>query len=235
MSAVKLPRSCSCALRHTVGGCALARSRDAPSPPPPTARRRPPIPHRRRPRDHADLPPRARPALLRGLRRCSSDDGGREELRAYFAPYLTLAREHGVGFVLDTATLAREPRLGRAAGLRARRPRRREPGGGGAGRGDPRRGRGQRGRRSSSTACIGPRGDGYDPGELMSADEAQRYHARADRDVRRQRAPTWSPRVTMTTPEEAIGIARAARDHALPAVDLLHRRDRRAPARRPAR
>ena len=34
---------------------------------------------------------------------------------------------------------------------------------------------------------IGPRGDGYDPGELMTADEAQRYHARQIATLRRQR------------------------------------------------
>ena len=70
------------------------------------------------------------------------DDRGRDELRAYFAPYLALARERGVGFVLDTATWRANPDWARAAGLRARRPRRRQPVGGGAGRGDPRRGRG---------------------------------------------------------------------------------------------
>ena len=27
------------------------------------------------------------------------------------------------------------------------------------------------------SGCVGPRGDGYDPGAVMSADEAQAYHA----------------------------------------------------------
>ena len=49
------------------------------------------------------------------------DDGGRDELRAYFEPYLALARERGVGFVLDTATWRANPDWARAAGLRARR------------------------------------------------------------------------------------------------------------------
>jgi len=26
--------------------------------------------------------------------------------------------------------------------------------------------------------CIGPRGDGYDPGEIMTGAEAEAYHAR---------------------------------------------------------
>ena len=41
---------------------------------------------------------------------------------------------------------------------------------------------------------IGPRGDGYDPGELMSPDEARGLPRPAGRDVRRQPPPTWSPR-----------------------------------------
>ena len=70
------------------------------------------------------------------------DDAGRDELRAYFAPYVALARERGVGLRPRHRDLARQPRLGAAARLLARRPRRRQPRGGGAGRGDPRRRRG---------------------------------------------------------------------------------------------
>jgi homocysteine S-methyltransferase len=44
-----------------------------------------------------DLPHFASFALL-------DDDAGRDRLRAYFDPYLALAREQGVGLVLDTPT-----------------------------------------------------------------------------------------------------------------------------------
>jgi homocysteine S-methyltransferase len=64
---------------------------------------------------------------------------------------------------------------------------------------------------------VGPRGDGYDPGELMSADEAQGYHARQIATFADSAADMVSA-ITMTTPDEAIGIARAARDHGLPAA-----------------
>ena len=37
------------------------------------------------------------------------DDGGRAELRTYFEPYTALARERGVGFVLDTVTWRANP------------------------------------------------------------------------------------------------------------------------------
>jgi S-methylmethionine-dependent homocysteine/selenocysteine methylase len=64
---------------------------------------------------------------------------------------------------------------------------------------------------------VGPRGDGYDPGELMSADEAQRYHARQIATFA-DSATDMVTGVTLTNPEEALGIARAARDHGLPSV-----------------
>jgi S-methylmethionine-dependent homocysteine/selenocysteine methylase len=64
---------------------------------------------------------------------------------------------------------------------------------------------------------IGPRGDGYDPGELMSADEAQGYHARQIATFADSAADMVSA-ITMTTPDEAIGIARATRGHGLPAA-----------------
>ena len=40
------------------------------------------------------------------------------------------------------------------------------------------------------SGAIGPRGDGYKAGH-MDAAEAEDYHARADRDLRRRPAPTW--------------------------------------------
>jgi S-methylmethionine-dependent homocysteine/selenocysteine methylase len=144
------------------------------------------------------------------------DDRGRDELRTYFEPYVALAREHGVGFVLDTATWRANPdwaaRLGyslddldaanraavelaeeiRAAGEVAATP-------------------------IVINGVIGPRGDGYDPGELMSAQDAERYHARQIATFADSAADMVTA-VTMTHPEEAIGIARAAQDHGLPAV-----------------
>ena len=44
------------------------------------------------------------------------------------------------------------------------------------------------------SGCIGPRGDGYDPDDLMSAERGRRLPRAADRDVRRHRGATWSPR-----------------------------------------
>jgi homocysteine S-methyltransferase len=156
-----------------------------------------------------DLPCFAAFALL-------GDEAGREELRAYFAPYLALARERGVGFVVDTATWRANPdwahRLGYSpddldAANRSAVALAEEIRAAGEAQGTP----------IVIDGVIGPRGDGYDPGALMSSDEAERYHARqvatfADSAVDMVTA------VTMTNAEEAIGIARAARGHDLPAV-----------------
>ena len=144
------------------------------------------------------------------------DDRGRDELRTYFEPYLALARARGVGFVLDTATWRANPdwaarlsyspddleaanrdAVALAEDLRAA----------GEAEGTP----------IVINGVIGPRGDGYDPGELMSADDAERYHARQIATFA-DSATDMVTAVTMTHPEEAIGIARAARDHGLPAV-----------------
>jgi S-methylmethionine-dependent homocysteine/selenocysteine methylase len=144
------------------------------------------------------------------------DEGGRDELRTYFAPYVALARDRGAGFVLDTATWRANPAWARQLGYSlddldaanrsavALAEEIRDAG------------------RAEETqivinGVIGPRGDGYDSGALMSTDEAESYHGRqvatfADSAVDMVTA------VTMTNAEEAIGIARAARAHDVPAV-----------------
>jgi homocysteine S-methyltransferase len=156
-----------------------------------------------------DLPCFAAFALL-------ADEGGRAELRRYFAPYLALAREHGTGFVLDTATWRANPAWGAQLGYglddldAANRT-------AVALAEEIRAGEEAKGAPVVINGVIGPRGDGYEPGELMSADEAQRYHARQIAAFADSAADMVSA-ITLTNPEEAIGIARAARDHALPAV-----------------
>ena len=142
--------------------------------------------------------------------------GGRDELRAYFAPYLALARERGVGFVLDTATWRANPDWARRLGYslddldaanRSAVALAEEIRAAGEAEGTP----------VVINGVVGPRGDGYDPGTQMSADEAEAYHARqvatfADSAVDMVTA------VTMTSAEEAVGMARAARAHDVPAV-----------------
>jgi S-methylmethionine-dependent homocysteine/selenocysteine methylase len=64
---------------------------------------------------------------------------------------------------------------------------------------------------------IGPRGDGYDPSRMMSADEAQAYHATQIETFRDTAADLVSA-FTMNYVNEAIGIARAAKAAAMPVV-----------------
>ena len=67
------------------------------------------------------------------------------------------------------------------------------------------------------SGCIGPRGDGYDPGELMSRAEARTYHALQARAFADAGADVITA-ITMTYPAEATGIVEAARQVGMPAV-----------------
>jgi homocysteine S-methyltransferase len=64
---------------------------------------------------------------------------------------------------------------------------------------------------------IGPRGDGYDPSRLMSADEAQDYHAGQVATFKSTAADLVSA-FTMNYVNEAIGVARAAKAASMPVV-----------------
>lgn len=76
---------------------------------------------------------------------------------------------------------------------------------------------------------IGPRGDGYVPGERMSGDDAREFH-------RRQAAllaegVDYLAALTLSYPEEAIGIALAARDLGIPvALSFTVETDGRLPS-----
>jgi S-methylmethionine-dependent homocysteine/selenocysteine methylase len=160
------------------------------------------------------------------------DEAGKEALRAYFQPYLAIAREHGAGFVLDTATWRASPdwaaQLGYSSGeldeanhravalaeeIREAEEDERMP--------------------IVIDGVVGPRGDGYDPGEMMSADEAERYHAEQIGTFSRTAADMVSA-ITMTYPEEAVGIARAARAAGMPvAVSFTVETDGRLPNGQP--
>lgn len=60
------------------------------------------------------------------------------------------------------------------------------------------------------SGCIGPRGDGYDPGRIMTVDEAQTYHTHQTEQLVAAGADQVTA-ITMTNVPEAIGIALAAR------------------------
>jgi S-methylmethionine-dependent homocysteine/selenocysteine methylase len=144
------------------------------------------------------------------------DEAGTDQLRAYYAPYLGLARERGIGFVLESPTWRASPRWARElgyddqfldrsnrkaiellAGIREEASEAEAP--------------------IVISGCVGPQDDGYNPAELLSADAAQDYHSAQIETFAGTEADMVTA-ITMTYPEEAIGIARAARRAGIPAA-----------------
>lgn len=70
------------------------------------------------------------------------------------------------------------------------------------------------------SGCIGPRGDGYVPSDLMSEAQAEDYH-RAQIETFAGTAADLVTAVTMNYVEEAIGLTRAAKQAGLPVVISL--------------
>ena len=67
------------------------------------------------------------------------------------------------------------------------------------------------------SGCVGPRGDGYDPGEVMSAADAEAYHQAQVRALAGAGADLITG-ITMTNTPEAIGLVRAAGQAECPVV-----------------
>ena len=67
------------------------------------------------------------------------------------------------------------------------------------------------------SGCIGPRGDGYDPGQVMTALAAEDYH-RLQIEAFADAGADMVSAITMTNANEAIGITRAAAKAGMPVV-----------------
>ena len=67
------------------------------------------------------------------------------------------------------------------------------------------------------SGCVGPRGDGYDPAQIMSEGQAERYHAEQIR-IFAATAADMVTAITMTNVPEAIGVTRAAQAAGMPVV-----------------
>ncbi|MBR1191401.1 homocysteine S-methyltransferase family protein [Bradyrhizobium sp. AUGA SZCCT0160] len=140
---------------------------------------------------------------------------GRVTLKRYYQAYMAVARDHGVGFVLDSPTWRANPDWGAklgydAAALRAINIR-------GIGLLEELRAEWEK----PMTPCvvsgaIGPRGDGYKAGN-MDAAEAEAYHG-AQIAAFVEGGADMVTAYTLNTINEAIGIARAARAQQIPAV-----------------
>jgi S-methylmethionine-dependent homocysteine/selenocysteine methylase len=166
-----------------------------------------------------DLPAFAAFVLLR-------DEAGADELRRYYAPYLELARDAGVGFVLESPTWRASPRWAAELGVSEREldelNRRaiglmEELGGPAAGP-------------TVISGCIGPHDDGYNPTTKLTAAEARDYHATQIATFA-DTAADMVTAMTITYADEAIGLALAARDAGIPiAISFTLETDGRLPS-----
>jgi homocysteine S-methyltransferase len=139
-------------------------------------------------------------------------EDGRAALRRYYEPFLELALDRGVPLVLSAPTWRANADWGRLLGyegddLDAVNRRAVEFVQNLAeGHGDV-----------AVEGSVGPRSDAYSPTLLMDADEAERYHAPQLRTFADAGCPQATA-LTLTYPEEAIGIARAASSAGIPIV-----------------
>jgi S-methylmethionine-dependent homocysteine/selenocysteine methylase len=156
-------------------------------------------------------------------------EAGRDALRAYYEPFLELARTRGTGFILGGCTWRASVDWGAGLGydsdaiaavnrhamefvddLRAHAPASAHP--------------------VLLEAPIGPRGDAYAPSSLMTAEEAQRYHS-AQMHTLSDTPVDLITALTVTYTDEAIGMVRAARAAGLPvAVSFTVETDGRLPS-----
>jgi S-methylmethionine-dependent homocysteine/selenocysteine methylase len=153
---------------------------------------------------------------------------GRTALRDYYDRYILLAIARGAGFVLESPTWRANPdwaakidygldrlaAVNRAAimmmhTLRAHYESATSP--------------------MVISGCIGPRGDGYDPGQPMSVREAQDYHAWQIA-IFREAGADFVSAITMTSINEALGLATAAKAARMPcAISFTLETDGRLP------
>ena len=156
------------------------------------------------------------------------DERGCEALRGYFAPFLTLARDHGAGFVLTSPTWRANADWGAEVGYDGDRL-------------------AAVNRRSIALmeelraavpspqpvlieGLLGPREDGYAAGSAMTPDEAARYHA-GQLDVLADTAADFVSAITLTYADEATGVVRAAGRAGLPvAISFTLETDGRLPS-----
>lgn len=141
-------------------------------------------------------------------------DTGTTALRNYFRTYADLARRQNVGFILESATWRASSDWGEQLGYTSE---------------------------ALATAnhkaialldsvrneyettrskmvisgCIGPRGDGYNPAFMMTAEEAEHYHS-AQVEAFRNSAADMVTAITMTYADEAIGLTKAAQKAHMP-------------------
>jgi len=144
------------------------------------------------------------------------DEAGKQAIREYFETYAAIARADGTGFIFESPTWRASRDWGGKLGYscaalaavnreaielmaecRDRFETPQSP--------------------MVISGCVGPRGDGYDPGELMGANEAEAYHAEQI-EVFADTEADMVGAITITNTPEAIGVARAAAIAGIPAA-----------------
>lgn len=151
---------------------------------------------------------------------------GEKALDDYIRPYLDLARRLGTGFEFVTASWRASPDWAAQFGLTQEEL-------DDLNRKSVERARGLQAEYSDVpsviSGCIGPRGDGYDPGKIMTAAEAQDYHRRQISTLAGAGADLIAA-LTMTNIPEAVGIAKAAKAIGVPvAISFTVETDGRLP------
>jgi len=171
--------------------------------------------------DGFDLPYFAAFDLLR-------EPHGRAALRNYYVRYVQIAKREDVGFILESPTWRASADWGQKLGYSAETL-------------------AEANRDAIAlmrelhqefatpqvpmvvSGCVGPRGDGYDPGQVMNPAEAEDYHAAQIRSFDEAGADMVTA-ITMTNADEAVGIARAAQKCGLPvAISFTLETDGRLP------
>ncbi|MET1028923.1 MAG: homocysteine S-methyltransferase family protein [Dongiaceae bacterium] len=156
------------------------------------------------------------------------DEAGTDWLRDYYRRYMAIARSGGSGFILESPTWRANPdwaaKLGYSAERLAEINRRSI---------DLLRGLRDESEDTDApivvSGCLGPRGDGYDPGRMMSADEAADYHAPQMRVFAASEADMASA-MTLSYVNEGIGIVHAAKAAKMPvAISFTLETDGRLP------
>ncbi|KIC42533.1 homocysteine methyltransferase [Ruegeria sp. ANG-R] len=141
---------------------------------------------------------------------------GRRALTSYYERHIAVARAHRLGFILESPTWRSSRDWGQKLGYSP---------------GDLDRINAEaiylmrtlRNLHADTVAplvisgCVGPRGDGYVPGELMTATEARDYHAPQIGAMCKAGADMVTA-ITMNNTSEATGIALAAKAQAAPVV-----------------
>lgn len=155
-----------------------------------------------------------------------TSDASLNVLEAYYRDFLDLARRMGTGLVLESATWRASPDWAEPLGFPVAEL-------------DALNGAaielltGLRAEYADVpvviSGCLGPRGDGYDPGKIMRPEEAQAYHAH-QAGVLAEAGADMLAAITMTSIPEAVGVANAAKALGLPvAISFTVETDGRLP------